>query len=70
MPSDMKLSPAATTALINAGSSAQGTVVRAGGQVMFELRALNLIGPSDGLTRFGAIARERAITAALESAFG
>lgn len=66
-----ELSAEAKTALINVGTSRQGAVVpqATSARVLFELRAMNMIGQDNGLTRFGTIARQRAVSAALDAAF-
>lgn len=66
----MRTSPEATAALINAGTNRQGVKVTGTQAALIELRMMSLIGEGDGLTRFGAIARQRAVEAALSSAFG
>jgi hypothetical protein len=68
------LSPAAQTALINAGSSRVGVQVGdyrlSGAEVFEELKNAGLIGDNDGLTRQGSIVREKLVAAALDAAFG
>ena len=67
---DMRTSPEATAALINAGTNRQGAKVRGTEAALIELRMMSLIGEGDGLTRFGTIARQRAVDAAMDSVFG
>lgn len=67
----MNLSEAAKTALINAGSNAQGTKVCANTrEVVAELKDAGLIGIQGGLTRKGTIAREKLVNAKLDEMFG
>ena len=66
----MKLSEAARTALINAGTNRQGAAVKADPVVVTELYDFGLVGLGDGLTRRGSIERERIMSAELDRAFG
>lgn len=63
------LSPAASSALVNASSNRQGTAVPATGDVFWELEAAGLIGINGGLTRKGSIRREQIVTRLLDAAF-
>jgi hypothetical protein len=68
-----KLTAEARTALINVGTNRQGARVLQPGvspATFVELVEWGLIGPNDGLTRAGAIVRQRLMDLALESAFG
>lgn len=64
-----KLSEAAKSALINT-TGRQGAEVKADVLVISELAQADLIGPENGLTRKGTIARERAVRQAEDLAFG
>lgn len=64
------LSTEAQTALINAGTNRQGTVIRGTAGVLAELYANGLIADHDGLTRSGTIERERVMAMRMEEMFG
>lgn len=65
------LSKAAKTALINVGSSRQGTYVYTDGQAEYdELQRAGLVGVNGGLTRKGTIARDQIVEERLDDAFG
>ena len=66
------LSPEARSAMINAGSSRMGTRVlsHCTPAVFMELAEWGLIGPNDGLTRQGSIARAKIMDQELDKAFG
>lgn len=63
----VKLGSKARTILLSATTSTQGAKVYARGdtETLAELVAAGLIGPGDGLTMRGTIARERALDALL-----
>jgi hypothetical protein len=63
-----ELSASAKRALINTPNR-QGAVVGAPSWVIVELYRADLIGPTNGLTRKGTIARAQALSAALDAAF-
>ena len=70
--STTNLSDDAMQALISVGTNRQGAKVRLTWQQVSterELRDAGLIGPSNGLTRTGAILRERIVNAAMEASF-
>jgi hypothetical protein len=64
----LKLSTGARTAILSAGTSRQGakTYPLENHAVRDELRSAGLIGPDDGLTRAGTIARERIVDSLME----
>lgn len=68
----MEITTAAATALVDCATNRQGTLIPASTttEVRRELRRAGLIGPGDGLTRKGGIARERLVDEMLEKAFG
>lgn len=59
-----------TSALLAAPTGRQGALVPAIASVQRELKELGLVGPDGGLTRAGTIARQRAMSAAEDAAFG
>lgn len=63
-----KMSKEAAAALINARPN-QGAEVKGTPRALAELSSAGLVGPEHGLTRKGTIERERALNAALDSAF-
>lgn len=64
-----ELSPAASAALVNAGSNRQGADVPATPEVLNELWAAGLIGAGNGLTRAGSIYRQKMMTRLLDASF-
>lgn len=64
------LSTGARVALRDAGSSRQGTRVRAMARVISELVNAGLIGAGNGLTQHGSIVRDSLVTAELDRVFG
>ena len=66
----MNMSAAAKSARLSASSNHPGAVPSTMNEAQRrELRDLKLIGANDGLTRRGGIARESAMTEALDGAF-
>lgn len=65
----MNLSDEAKSALINAGSSREGTRIQAG-DAQGDLFGAGLTGHFGGLTRKGSIERERLLAEAEDKAFG
>jgi hypothetical protein len=70
-----KLTAAASAALINVGTSRQGAVIAMTARmpepaVLRELMDNGLVSSRYCLTRAGSIARDRAVTASVDSAFG
>lgn len=66
-----KLSREALTALMNVGTSRQGSAVPVarGGELFNELKAAGMIRNGGGLTRAGSIARERHANQLLDELF-
>lgn len=64
------LSTGARSALSSAGSSRQGTRVRAMARVVSELADAGLVGAGNGLTQHGSIVRDSIVTQELDRMFG
>lgn len=65
----VRVSAAASTALLNAPANREGAVVAAAPLVLAELSAAGLIGERHGLTRTGVIRREREAALMLDELF-
>lgn len=67
-----KLTAEARIALVNVGTNRQGATIahNTPAATVAELRSAGLIGFEMGLTRLGAIVRQRLMDLALETAFG
>ena len=65
----LKLSTTARTVLLTAGTNRQGakTYPLENQTARAELRSAGLIGPDDGLTRKGSIARERIVDSLMDN---